>query len=121
MPHTFFSAPPRRVPRFSISMGCGWIGRGWFDGPGIDAADSAAAGWRREMRCADDTGDDDLDIGEDEDLSVNDPLAEPESGFEDFDDEFDDDFEEEETDPDWDHPDDLEPEPPPPGKGGDRK
>lgn len=118
MPHPCLAPLPRRTPRFTGFRGCGWIGRGLFEGPGIAAADG---GWRREVRCADDTGDDDLDIGEDEDLSVNDPLAEPESGFEDFDDEFDDDFEEEETDPDWDHPDDLEPEPPPPGKGGDKK
>jgi hypothetical protein len=60
-----------------------------------------------------DTPDDDLPGDEDPD--------DQESNFDDFDDEFDDDFEEEENDPDWDHPDDLEPEPLPPGKGGGKK
>ena len=49
------------------------------------------------------------------------PVAEPtdeESNFDDFDDEFDDDFEEEENDPDWDHGDEGEPEPPAKGPGG---
>jgi hypothetical protein len=61
---------------------------------------------------------------EDEPLDDDLPVAEPaddESNFDDFDDEFDDDFEEEESDPDWDHPDDAEPEPPPPPKGGKKK
>jgi hypothetical protein len=62
---------------------------------------------------------------DDEDESLDDlPVAEPadeESNFDDFDDEFDDDFEEEESDPDWDHPDDAEPEPPQPPKGGGKK
>jgi hypothetical protein len=62
---------------------------------------------------------------DDEDEPLDDlPVAEPadeESNFDDFDDEFDDDFEEEESDPDWDHPDDAEPEPPPPPKGGGKK
>jgi hypothetical protein len=56
----------------------------------------------------------------DDDLPVAEP-ADEESHFDDFDDEFDDDFEEEESDPDWDHPDDAEPEPPPPPKGGGKK
>ena len=66
--------------------------------------------------CSTDDGDDDLDVGDDDGLTADDPLADEESSFDDFDDDFDDDFEEEETDPDWDHPDDLEPEAPPPGK-----
>ncbi len=72
--------------------------------------------------CSADDGDDDLDVGDDDSLTADDPLADEESSFDDFDDDFDDDFEEEETDPDWDHPDDLEPEAPPPGKAaGGRK
>jgi hypothetical protein len=64
-----------------------------------------------------------VDPDDDEDLAEDDlPLAEPtdeESNFDDFDDEFDDDFEEEENDPDWDHGDEGEPEPPPAkGPGG---
>jgi len=64
-----------------------------------------------------------VDPDEDEDLAEDDlPLSEPtdeESNFDDFDDEFDDDFEEEESDPDWDHPDDGDAEPPPAkGPGG---
>lgn len=66
--------------------------------------------------CSNDDGDDDLDVGDDDSLTADDPSADEESSFDDFDDDFDDDFEEEETDPDWDHPDDLEPEAPPPGK-----
>lgn len=66
--------------------------------------------------CSNDDGEDDLDVGDDDSLTADDPLADEESSFDDFDDDFDDDFEEEETDPDWDHPDDLEPEAPPPGK-----
>jgi hypothetical protein len=71
------------------------------------------------VECADDEEGDDEDLGDEEDLSVAQPLADEESSFDDFDDEFDDDFEEEESDPDWDHPDDAEEEPPPakgPGK-----
>jgi hypothetical protein len=64
-----------------------------------------------------------VDPDEDEDLAEDDlPLAEPtdeESNFDDFDDEFDDDFEEEENDPDWDHGDEGDSEPPPAkGPGG---
>ena len=63
-----------------------------------------------------------VDPEDDEDLAEDDlPLAEPtdeESNFDDFDDEFDDDFEEEENDPDWDHGDEGEPEPPAKGPGG---
>jgi len=51
---------------------------------------------------------DDDDLGDEEDLSIAQPLADEESSFDDFDDEFDDDFEEEANDPDWDHPDDAE-------------
>ena len=53
---------------------------------------------------------------EDDDLDDVDSLEDDDSNFDDFDDEFDDDFEEDESDPDWDHPDDLRPEAPPPGK-----
>lgn len=60
--------------------------------------------------------DDEDDLGDEEDLAVTQPLTDEESSFDDFDDEFDDDFEEEENDPDWDHPDDGDEEPPP-GKG----
>ncbi len=62
---------------------------------------------------------DDDDLEEDEDLDVGQPLPEDESSFDDFDDDFDDDFEEEANDPDWDHPEEAEPVPPPakaPGK-----
>ncbi len=60
--------------------------------------------------------DEDLDIGDANDLESDDPLADEDSNFDDFDDEFDDDFQEEESDPDWEHPDDLRPEAPPPSK-----
>jgi hypothetical protein len=64
---------------------------------------------------------DEEDIGDEEDLAVSQPLADEESNFDDFDDDFDDDFEEEQNDPDWDHPDEGDEEPPP-GKGsGGRK
>ena len=45
-----------------------------------------------------------------------DPPRRPKKSGDDFDDEFDDDFQEEESDPDWEHPDDLRPEAPPPSK-----
>lgn len=61
---------------------------------------------------------DEDDLGDEEDLAVSQPLADEESSFDDFDDEFDDDFEEDENDPDWDHPDDVDSDEPPPGKGG---
>ena len=67
----------------------------------------------------DDEDGEEEDVGDEEDLAVAQPLADEESSFDDFDDEFDDDFEEEENDPDWDHPDDTDEEPPPakgPGK-----
>lgn len=64
--------------------------------------------------------DDEDDVGDEEDLAISQPLADEESNFDDFDDDFDDDFEEEENDPDWDHPDEGDEEPPP-GKGGGRK
>lgn len=69
------------------------------------------------VAAVDPAGDDDL--GDEEDLVVAQPVEE-ESTFDDFDDEFDDDFEEDPDDPDWDHPDDGDAEPPP-GKGGGRK
>jgi len=62
---------------------------------------------------------DDDDLGDEEDLAVSQP-ADEESSFDDFDDEFDDDFEEEGDDPDWDHPDDGDAEPPP-AKGTGKK
>ncbi len=61
----------------------------------------------------------DEDLGEDEELPAAEP-ADDESDFDDFDDEFDDDFEEDEDDPDWDHPDDGDAEPPP-AKGNGKK
>lgn len=61
------------------------------------------------------------DIGDEEDLAVSQPATDEESAFDDFDDEFDDDFEEDEDDPDWDHPDEGDAEPPPPAKGPGRK
>ncbi|MEI6657974.1 MAG: hypothetical protein WCO76_05495 [Planctomycetota bacterium] len=60
------------------------------------------------------------ELGDEEDLAVGQPAADEDSTFDDFDDEFDDDFEEEENDPDWDHPDEGDP-PPPPSKGTGRK
>jgi hypothetical protein len=72
----------------------------------------------RGLRAAVDPDDDDL--GDEEDLAVSQPLSDEESNFDDFDDEFDDDFEEDEDDPDWDHPDDVDAEEPPPAKGGGR-
>ena len=83
------------------------------------AIPTAGATWGGQpalVVCSNDDGDDDLDIGDDDSLTTDDPMADDESSFDDFDDDFDDDFEEEETDPDWDHPDDLQPEAPPPGK-----
>lgn len=60
------------------------------------------------------------ELGDEEDLAVGQPASDEDSTFDDFDDEFDDDFEEEENDPDWDHPDEGDP-PPPPSKGTGRK
>jgi hypothetical protein len=65
--------------------------------------------------------DEEDEIGDEEDLAAAQPLAEEESSFDDFDDDFDDDFEEESNDPDWDHPDDADPGPPPPAKGSGKK
>lgn len=59
------------------------------------------------------------DLGDEEDLVGAQPVEE-ESSFDDFDDEFDDDFEEDADDPDWDHPDDGDAEPPP-SKGTGKK
>lgn len=64
--------------------------------------------------------DDEEDVGDEEDLAVSQPPVDEESSFDDFDDEFDDDFEEDASDPDWDHPDDGDAEPPP-GKNPGRK
>ena len=72
------------------------------------------------VEAAADPDEDEEDLGDEEDLSVSQPLADEDSAFDDFDDEFDDDFEEEENDPDWDHPDEGD-DPPPPGKGGKKK
>jgi phosphopantothenoylcysteine synthetase/decarboxylase len=70
----------------------------------------------------DESTEDDLEVGDDDNLDSDDPLADEDSNFDDFDDEFDDDFQEEESDPDWEHPDDLRPEAPPPSKSpGGRK
>jgi len=77
-------------------------------------------GGRAWIAAAGDPDDEDEDLGDEEDLAVAQPLADEESSFDDFDDEFDDDFEEEENDPDWDHPDDGDEEPPP-GKGTGKK
>lgn len=85
-----------------------------FDGD-VPASGSTTA---RGLRAAVDPDDDDL--GDEEDLAVSQPLSDEESNFDDFDDEFDDDFEEDEDDPDWDHPDDVDAEEPPPAKGGGR-
>jgi hypothetical protein len=62
----------------------------------------------------------DEELGEEEELPATEP-ADDESEFDDFDDEFDDDFEEEEDDPDWDHPDDGDAEPPPAQGTGKKK
>ena len=59
------------------------------------------------------------ELGDEEDVTAQ-PLPDEESSFDDFDDEFDDDFEEEENDPDWDHPEENEPLPPP-AKGPSKK
>jgi hypothetical protein len=84
---------------------------GPFGLPGIEAPAFVLPA----VTCAVDPDDED-DLGDEEDLAVSEPLADEESSFDDFDDEFDDDFEEEENDPDWDHPDEGDEEPPP-GKG----
>ena len=68
-----------------------------------------------------DPEDDEEELGDEEDLAVSQPATDEESAFDDFDDEFDDDFEEDEDDPDWDHPDEGDAEPPPPAKGPGRK
>ena len=82
-------------------------------GPGTSVEPSPRA-------AAADDGEDE-DVGDEEDLSVSEPAVEEDSGFDDFDDEFDDDFEEEDNDPDWDHPDDAEPNGPAPPKGTGKK
>jgi hypothetical protein len=84
---------------------------GAFPTPGRRTAPQIVAG---------EPDDEEEDIGDEEDLTVAQPSADDESNFDDFDDEFDDDFEEEENDPDWDHPDDGDAEPPP-GKPPARK
>jgi hypothetical protein len=85
-----------------------------------DAIDSPWHGGRDAVVVAVDPEEDEDDIGDEEDLAVTQPTGDDESSFDDFDDEFDDDFEEEENDPDWDHPDDGDSEPPP-GKAPGRK
>jgi hypothetical protein len=65
--------------------------------------------------------DEDDDLGDEEDLAVSQPPVDEESSFDDFDDEFDDDFEEDADDPDWDHPDDGDAEPPPGKNTGKKK
>jgi hypothetical protein len=116
MPQPFFAGPPIRS-LWNRRPGGGqpwWPHRqtGWA----LGTAAELWAGQRATVVCSADDGEDDLDVGDDDNLTGDDPLADEESSFDDFDDDFDDDFEEEETDPDWDHPDDLEPEAPPPGK-----
>jgi hypothetical protein len=69
-------------------------------------------------RCGVDPDDDEDDLGDEEDLTVSDPLSDEESNFDDFDDDFDDDFEEDGDDPDWTHPDDDDEAEPPPTKPG---
>ena len=81
----------------------------------------APGGSRRSApEAAVDPDEEDDELGDEEDLTVAQPLADEESSFDDFDDEFDDDFAEEESDPDWDHPDEGDEEPPP-GKGAGKK
>ena len=88
---------------------------------GLPLLPSGCRSGTSRIDCVDGPDEDDEDLGDEEDLTVAQPTPEEESTFDDFDDEFDDDFEEEENDPDWDHPDDAAPEPPPPGKGPTRK
>ena len=73
------------------------------------------------IECADPEEEDEVEVDDEEDLAAAQPSVDEESSFDDFDDDFDDDFEEETNDPDWDHPDDADPGPPPPGKGSGRK
>ncbi len=101
---------------FAAALPLGTTIAGWC---GLPAATAPAGGGVRTLECVDDA-DEEEDLGDEEDLSVAQPPADEESSFDDFDDEFDDDFEEEESDPDWDHPDDGDEEPPP-GKGSGRK
>jgi len=82
---------------------------------------SGPAAGEKLIRAAADDEEDEEDLGDEEDLSVSQPPVEEDSGFEDFDDEFDDDFEEDDNDPDWDHPDDAEPNGPAPPKGTGKK
>jgi len=81
----------------------------------------AHGGWLPTVECGADPDEDEDELEEDEDLEVGQPLTDEESSFDDFDDDFDDDFEEEANDPDWDHPDETEPGPPPPAKGPGKK
>jgi len=68
---------------------------------------------RGELSAAGDAdGDEEEELGDEEDLSVAQPLADEDSTF--------DDFVEVENDPDWDHPDEGD-APPPPGKAPGRK
>jgi hypothetical protein len=103
--------PPAEHPRAVCSGQA--IGR-------VARPSGAATTAARPIRAGDDPDDDDL--GDDEPLTPEQPLPDEDSAFEDFDDEFDDDFEEDEHDPDWDHPDEADPgPPPPPAKGPARK
>ena len=86
--------------------------------PGVTAPGNGVLP-QRGIEAAGQPEDDDA-LGDEEDLAAQ-PLSDEESSFDDFDDEFDDDFEEEANDPDWDHPDDGDPGPPPPGKAPGRK
>ena len=92
--------------------------RGAASPPGVMAPGNGAAP-QRGIEAAGQPEEDE-DLGDEEDLAAQ-PLSDEESSFDDFDDEFDDDFEEEANDPDWDHPDDGDPGPPPPGKAPGRK
>ncbi|MFM8893465.1 MAG: hypothetical protein ACKOTB_17955 [Planctomycetia bacterium] len=111
---------PLLFPGFSVSSGLA-VGSVAAPAPLVDLpVRPAGRTGSSHVECGDDPDEDEDDLGED-DLPEAQPAPEDESSFDDFDDDFDDDFEEEENDPDWDHPDDAEPEPPPPGKGGSRK
>jgi hypothetical protein len=87
---------------------------------GPSSTSAVDGGLRVWIAAAGEPDDEDEELGDEEDLAGAQPLADEESSFDDFDDEFDDDFEEEENDPDWDHPDDGDEEPPP-GKGTGKK
>ncbi len=89
-------------------------------GEGTLVPGQASTGSAPDVVAAVDPEDDD-DLGDEEDLAVSQPPVDEESSFDDFDDEFDDDFEEDASDPDWDHPDDGDAEPPPGKNTGKKK